>query len=82
MTKQIGDFVPTQLSGDIRGRARCRIGMLLLMTPCHISGQQGVASLHCTMDVIDQFFAVDSAGTFKQVAATADDSHDVCQLVA
>ena len=56
--------------------------MLLLMTPCHISGQQGVASLHCTMDVIDQLFAVDSAGTFKQVAATADDSHDVCQLVA
>ena len=56
--------------------------MLLLMTSCHISGQQGVASLHGTVDVVDQLLSVDSRGTFKQVAATADDSHDVCQLVA
>ena len=56
--------------------------MLLLMASCHISCEQGVASLHGTVDVIDQLFAVDSTGTFKQVAATADDSHDVCQLVA
>lgn len=56
--------------------------MLLLMTSCHISGQQGVAPSNGAVDVIDQLFAVDSAGTFKQVAATADDSHDVCQLVA
>jgi len=55
--------------------------MLLLMASCHISCEQGVASLHGTVDVIDQLFTVDSTGTVKQITATADDSHHVCQLV-
>jgi hypothetical protein len=82
LTEPIRAFVPTQLSGDIRVRARCLTGMLLLMTSRHISGQQGVTSLHGNVDVIDQLFTVYSTGTFKQIAATADDRHNVCQLVA
>ena len=55
--------------------------MLLLMTSCHISGQQGVASFHGAVDVIDQLLTLHSTWAFEQIAATADDGHDVCQFV-
>jgi hypothetical protein len=55
--------------------------MLLLTTAIQISGQQSVASRHGTVDMIDQLFTIDSTGPLKQIAATADDSHNICQLV-
>jgi hypothetical protein len=55
--------------------------MLLSITSFEITHQQGVPSLYSVVDVIDQLLPVHPARAFEQIAATADDRHDVCQLV-